>query len=123
MDTMGRRIKAAAKDCEIRSMAELARRIGVHSSTTSDWSRDKRKPPIDQLRAIAEATGKPLWFFLEGLRVNGGEDGDYQEQTILGLADIMGRQEALALLAAALPGVVEAKARRKQADAARHAPN
>jgi transcriptional regulator with XRE-family HTH domain len=45
------------------SQQHLADTIGVHVITVSQWERGKSAPTVANLRAIAEATGKPLSYF------------------------------------------------------------
>lgn len=48
------------------SQATFAEKLGVHWVTVSNWERGKGVPSIENLVAIAEATGKPVAFFTDG---------------------------------------------------------
>ena len=59
------------------SQSALADRIGVHVITVSQWERGKARPTIDNLAAIAEATGKPLAYFM-----GEGDDDEEDERAL-----------------------------------------
>lgn len=46
------------------SQQHLADTIGVHVITVSQWERSKASPTLSNLMAIAEATGKPMSYFV-----------------------------------------------------------
>lgn len=62
---LGRRIAQAREDARL-SQPELAQRIGLrHPQSISNYERGKGEVPPGRLRRIAEATGKPLTFFVD----------------------------------------------------------
>lgn len=63
---IGERIKRARKAASL-SQAELARRVGLaHPQSISNYERGQTGDiSIDRLRAISEATGKPLSYFVD----------------------------------------------------------
>ena len=72
MASLGRLI-ASARITARMSKAELARRIGVSQSAIHGYESDRIKPTIDRLHKIAEATQKPVSFFME-------DDEQYREE-------------------------------------------
>lgn len=63
MDTVGQRIGTARKAVGL-SQDGLADRVGVSVRTVSRWETGTRYPRSDDLRAIADALGKPVSYFL-----------------------------------------------------------
>ena len=57
---------------------ELASEVEVEPITVSRWERGATTPDFDVLRLVAEATGKPLSYFVAGadeqVRSGGGDD-------------------------------------------------
>lgn len=52
-----------ARDQALMTQDALAREIGVQARTVSLWEQGHHKPRRGHLRAIAQATGKPLAYF------------------------------------------------------------
>lgn len=64
-EEIGRRI-AQARDAADLTQQELAERIGIETAQTiSRYERGETEVKIKRLRRIAEATGKPLSFFIQ----------------------------------------------------------
>lgn len=47
------------------TQAQLADRVGAHWVTVSNWETGKFLPALGHLSEIAQATGRPLTWFLE----------------------------------------------------------
>lgn len=61
------------RDSQGLSQAEAAERIGVERLTVTRWEAGKNFPRPEQLRAIADLSGRPLyWFFQEESEVRAG---------------------------------------------------
>lgn len=83
------RIRRARKDMPHQngkavSQATFAERLGVHWVTVSNWERGKGVPSIENLVAIAEATGKPVTFFTDD---DDEEDEEALRRIVLMLLD------------------------------------
>ena len=65
-DTHGARIRAARAYAGIPSQKELGERIGVGREVVLALEADQREPKVPELRRIADATGAPLDFLLNG---------------------------------------------------------
>ena len=63
MATLGRRIAGARHEAGL-TQDELGQRVGVTDGAVRGWESDRSKPPVNRLRKIAEATNKPMSFFL-----------------------------------------------------------
>jgi transcriptional regulator with XRE-family HTH domain len=64
-EEIGRRVKEARDDADL-TQQELADRIGIQQGQTiSNYERGITEIPSKRLRRIAEATGKPLVFFVQ----------------------------------------------------------
>lgn len=61
---LGSRIRQARRQAEL-SQSQLALRIGAHVTSVSDWERGVNEPSVRHMTSIAEATGKPLDWFVE----------------------------------------------------------
>jgi transcriptional regulator with XRE-family HTH domain len=83
---LGAKIKAARADKGWKQK-HLAAEVSVEPITVSRWERGATSPDFDALALIAEATGRPLSYFL------GEEEHAAAEPT---LADAVGRIEAAA---------------------------
>lgn len=76
---LGKRIRLAREDAGL-TQSELAELLGLgHPQSISRYERGETEVPQRRLRRIAEATGKPLGFFLA--------DGDEAEAPAAPLAD------------------------------------
>jgi transcriptional regulator with XRE-family HTH domain len=63
-EEVGRRIAQAREEAGL-TQAELATRIGLrHPQSISNYERGETEVPAKRLRAIAEATGKDISYFL-----------------------------------------------------------
>ena len=63
-DELGRRIKRAREDAGM-TQPELAAAVGwAHPQSVSKAERGETEVPMPRLRRIADATGKPLGFFV-----------------------------------------------------------
>jgi transcriptional regulator with XRE-family HTH domain len=58
------RIRAAVKESGF-TQREFAKKIGISETAISRWHGGDRQPSITSLKKIANATGKPLNFFLD----------------------------------------------------------
>lgn len=64
-EEIGRRVKEARDSADL-TQQELADRIGIaQGQTISNYERGTTEIPPKRLRRIAEATGKPLAFFVQ----------------------------------------------------------
>lgn len=74
---LGDRIRAARADLGWKQK-HLAAEVSVEPITVSRWERGATTPDLDTLRAVAQATGKPLGYFVAGedaaATVFGGDD-------------------------------------------------
>jgi transcriptional regulator with XRE-family HTH domain len=78
---------------------ELAAQVDVEPMTVSRWERGATTPDLDVIRLLAEATDKPMSYFV------GGESRPSSDDRVDGLEHRLGRIEAqLAELLARLPG-------------------
>lgn len=66
------------------SQQHLADAIGVHVITVSQWERGKSTPTLSNLRAIAEATGKPMSYF-----TGDADDEEEAEQRMRALVSLL----------------------------------
>lgn len=62
---LGNRIRAARADLGWKQK-HLAAEVRVEPITVSRWERGATTPDLDTLRAVAQATGKPLTYFVAG---------------------------------------------------------
>lgn len=62
--TIGERIRDA-RTARGWKQKHLAAEVSVEPITVSRWERGATSPDLDVLRLVADATGKPLGFFLE----------------------------------------------------------
>ena len=62
---LGDRIRAARADLGWKQK-HLAAEVRVEPITVSRWERGATTPDLDTLRAVAQATGKPLVYFVSG---------------------------------------------------------
>src|SRR5437764_8121708 len=81
---VGERIKAARADKGWKQK-HLAAEVDVEPITISRWERGATTPDLDVLRLVAQATGRPLSFFVE--------EGGAPEPPPPDLADRVGRLE------------------------------
>ena len=82
---LGERIKAARAGKGWKQK-HLAAEVDVEPITISRWERGATTPDLDVLRLVAEATGRPLSFFVE-------EGGAPETPPPPDLADRVGRLE------------------------------
>ena len=68
---------------------ELAAEVAVEPITVSRWERGATTPDLDVLRLVADATGKPLSYF-----VGGGEGSPALEARVGSLERSLARVEA-----------------------------
>lgn len=87
MATLGRKIAAARMEAGL-DQAELGEALGVSGTAIGRYERDARRPSYEKLRAIADATKKPVEYFLT-------ETGGTREVTINGVT-VTGPAEKLA---------------------------
>jgi transcriptional regulator with XRE-family HTH domain len=64
-DTLGKRIVRAREAAQL-STAQLARRIGIRTSTLTQWEADSSEPRSDRLRAIAGHLNVSMIWLLIG---------------------------------------------------------
>ena len=69
---------------------ELAAEVAVEPITVSRWERGATTPDLDVLRLVADATGKPLSYFVGG----GGEGSPALEARVGSLERSLARVEA-----------------------------
>ena len=81
----GERIRQARFDCGM-TQAQLARAAGTRERNIVRWEREQNQPRLENVLAIAEATGKPLDFFV--VEANPSDDPMTREQALrnVGLA-------------------------------------
>ena len=74
---LGDRIRAARGDLDWKQK-HLAAEVRVEPITVSRWERGATTPDLDTLRAVAQATGKPITYFVAGeedeILALGGDD-------------------------------------------------
>lgn len=61
---LGSRIRQARRQANL-SQSQLARKIGAHVTSVSDWERGVNEPSVRHMTSIAEATDKKLDWFVE----------------------------------------------------------
>lgn len=61
---LGKKIREA-RDSKLWKQKELAATLHVEPQTVSRWERGENTPDVGTLRLLAEATGRPLSFFIE----------------------------------------------------------
>src|SRR3954462_9327466 len=95
---VGERIRAAGEDKGWMKKL-LAAEVEVEPITVSRWERGATTPDLDVLRLVAEATGKPLSYF-----VSSDEEQPALETRVAPLEQSLGRlEEKLDLLLERLP--------------------
>src|SRR3954471_13510439 len=62
-EPVGERIREARADRGWKQK-ELAAEVDVEPITVSRWERGATTPDLDVIRAVADATGKPLGYFI-----------------------------------------------------------
>jgi transcriptional regulator with XRE-family HTH domain len=104
---LGDRIRAARADLGWKQK-HLAAEVRVEPVTVSRWERGATTPDLDTLRAVAQATGKPIAYFVTGddgdVSATGGDDRlvriedsfDRLEAQLAQLLDAVERLEARA---------------------------
>jgi HTH-type transcriptional regulator, cell division transcriptional repressor len=79
LDTIGGRI-SRARDATGLSVAQLARRLGVKSSTMQGWESDRAQPRANRLAMLAGILGvSPAWM-LHGIGSAPDEEGSGAER-------------------------------------------
>ena len=73
MPTLGARIRQARFDSQL-SLVAMGKAIGLSEGSVRGYEADRVVPPLPSLRAIAQATGKPLSYFTEEVSPEGPED-------------------------------------------------
>src|SRR4051794_23329838 len=95
---VGERIRAA-RAAKGWKQKNLAAEVEVEPITVSRWERGATTPDLDVLRLVAEATGKPLSYF-----VSSDEEQPALETRVATLEQSLGRlEEKLDLLLERLP--------------------
>lgn len=90
------------------SQQALADRLGVHVVTVSSWERGKAKPTVDNLAAIADATGRPLTYFM-----GEGDDDEEDERALRAIVLTLVERDELDIAETTLHLVRVMKARRE----------
>lgn len=97
MRSLGRRIAGARIEAGL-SQAELgAAAGGVSAAAVYKWEADKSEPDLAKLRAIADATGRPLAYFCDA-----DEGGVSQSAVTIAGVPVSGPADKLAAIVAAL---------------------
>lgn len=73
LDTMGGRL-SRARDAVGLSVAQLARRLGVKSSTIQAWESDRSQPRANRLAMLAGVLNVSLSWLLHGVGTSPTED-------------------------------------------------
>ena len=73
LDTMGGRM-SRARDAASLSVAQLARRLGVKSSTIQAWESDRSQPRANRLTMLAGVLNVSLSWILHGIGTSPVED-------------------------------------------------
>ena len=68
--TLGGRLRTA-REARGWSVAQLAGRVGVTVTTVARWERDRSRPRLRQLEAVARALGLPLSWFGDPAAIRG----------------------------------------------------
>jgi transcriptional regulator with XRE-family HTH domain len=98
---LGDRIRSARADLGWKQK-HLAAEVHVEPITVSRWERGATTPDLDTLRAVAQATGRPVTYFVAG---------EEDEIAALGGDDRVGRiEDALERIEAQLAQLVDALA-------------
>jgi transcriptional regulator with XRE-family HTH domain len=74
-DTMGGRLQRA-RDTAGLTVAQLAARLGVKSSTVQAWENDRSQPRANKLQMVAGLLGVNLAWLMNGLGRGPAESGD-----------------------------------------------
>ena len=109
---IGERIKLAREDAGM-TQADLARKVGLeHPQSVSRYERGETEVPPKRLRAIAEATGRPMSFFVaERLPAGSLAQGDLLEQAEQVAAMLRDALEQAASLAETLQAATQQQPR------------
>ncbi|MGN0016035.1 MAG: helix-turn-helix domain-containing protein [Candidatus Avelusimicrobium sp.] len=70
-----KKIKIALAEAGL-NQSELAKKMGIKKQAVSNWFAGYRKPKVETLQKIAEATGKPLNYFFENKGNIGNSGGN-----------------------------------------------
>ena len=81
-DTLGGRL-SRARDASGLSAAQLARRIGVRTTTIQGWESDRSQPRANRLSMLAGMLGVSLSWLLHGVGTAPNEDdGDARDESM-----------------------------------------
>lgn len=64
--SLGELIRQARKDAGFRNAESLAVALGVGQRTVQRWETGKSEPTVRRVAQVAELTGKPLAYFING---------------------------------------------------------
>lgn len=65
VSTLGHRVRAVRKSLKL-NQEKFAELCGMHRQTIAQMELDKQYPTVEKLFAVAEATGKPMEYFVTG---------------------------------------------------------
>ena len=82
MDTLGGRL-SRARDAAGLSSAQLARRLGVQSSTIQAWESDRSQPRANRLSMLAGVLNVSLSWLLHGVGIAPTDDNEAIESITL----------------------------------------
>lgn len=115
-DTIGGRL-SRARDAIGLSPAQLARRLGVQTSTIQAWESDRSQPRANRLSMLAGVLGVSLSWLLHGVGTSPSEDTPFE---IAGnLTDQIDRLKRLHEETAEIIVQIESDLHRLEVDAAR----
>ena len=80
-DTMGGRLQRA-RDAAGLSVAEVATRLGVKSSTVQAWENDRSQPRANKLQMVAGVLNVSLAWLMDGLGGGPAEDSESLMESI-----------------------------------------
>jgi len=97
-DTLGKRIVRAREAAQL-STAQLARRIGIRTTTLTQWEADSSEPRSDRLRAIAGHLNVSLIWLLVGRGSAPTDSGPLAQEVRLLKSEISALGEAATQIA------------------------
>lgn len=68
METLGKRVRSRRKELDL-TQKELAKKIGVHPITITQWETDKKEAAHNNLKSLAQALGVSTDFLLTGREI------------------------------------------------------
>ena len=83
-DTLGGRL-SRARDATGLTAAQLARRLGVQSSTLQAWESDRSQPRANRLSMLAGVLNVSLSWLLHGVGTAPAEESDAETAEAIGL--------------------------------------